>query len=218
MKEETSRLVCQFGLPRSGLYAVAEWYMDGVGGAWQQSKGAGLTQLGEDDSARRFLTVETRRINDVREGLSQCRSLGATAWVQLRDPYNWFSSLHQGLLEMAVAWRPEQPLDRWKEYARHCVEDETWLNYNSWFSDADYRRELAVRFGFRQHRNGEPWQHVPDRGGGSSFDKETYAGRAQEMAVQARYSRFVNESWWRIEFDDEVVALAEQLFGMKRPW
>jgi hypothetical protein len=59
---------------------------------------------------------------------------------------------------------------------------------------------------------------VPDRGSGSSFDKERYAGRAQEMAVQERYERFVNENWWRVQFDDEVVALAAQLFGMKRPW
>ena len=218
MTEDEGRLACQFGLPRSGLYAVAEWYMDGVGGAWRQSKGAALTQLGEDTSARHFLTVEARPVEDVREGLRQCRELGATAWVQLRDPYNWLSSLHQGIAEMAVAWRPAQPLEKWKEYARHCVGDKTWLNYNSWFADADYRRELAARFGFRQHRDGEPWQHVPDRGGGSSFDKQAYAGRAQEMAVRARYGRFLNESWWRSQFDGEVVALAEQLFGMKRPW
>jgi hypothetical protein len=25
-----TRVVYQFGLPRSGLYAVAEWYLDGI--------------------------------------------------------------------------------------------------------------------------------------------------------------------------------------------
>lgn len=213
-----SRLDCQFGLPRSGLYSVADWYMDGLGGVWQQSKGAALTEIAAQSSARRFITLEALLIEDAREGLKQCRNLGAVAWVQLRDPYNWLSSLHKGVVERAVAWQPSNPLDRWKEYARHCLEDETWLNYNSWFSDADYRRELAERFGFRQRRGGEPWPHIPDRGGGSSFDKERYAGRAQEMAVHLRYERFVNESWWRIQFDDEVIALCEQLFGMKRPW
>lgn len=213
-----SRLDCQFGLPRSGLYAVADWYMDGIGGVWQQSKGASTEEIVREARARRFLTLEALPVEDMLEGLRLCRSLRATAWVQLRDPYNWLSSLHQGVVELAVAWRPSKPLERWTEYARHCLRDETWLNYNRWFSDAEYRRALARRFGFRQRLDGEPWQQVPDRGSGSSFDKERYAGRAQEMAVQDRYKRFVNESWWRVQFDDEVVALAEQLFGMKRPW
>ncbi|HEX8145182.1 MAG TPA: hypothetical protein VF553_21630 [Pyrinomonadaceae bacterium] len=213
-----SRVVCQFGLPRSGLYAAADWYKDGVGGDWQHSKGAGLGQISADGSARRFFTLETLFIKEVKQGLRLCRELGATAWVQLRDPYNWSSSLHQGVMEKAVAWRPPQPLERWKEYARYCLENDGWLNYNRWFGDQDYRRELAERFGFRRHRNGEPWQHVPDRGGGSSFDKERYKGRAQEMAILLRYTRFVVEPWWRVQFDDEVIALAEQLFGIKRPW
>jgi hypothetical protein len=113
-----SRLDCQFGLPRSGLYAVADWYMDGMGGAWQQSKGAALEEIAADaQEARRFLTLEALPVEDMLEGLRLCRSLRGTGWVQLRDPYNWFSSLHQGVVDLAVAWRPEKPLERWKEYA-----------------------------------------------------------------------------------------------------
>jgi hypothetical protein len=38
------------------------------------------------------------------------------------------------------------------------------------------------------------------------------------MRVLARYSRFVDDATFRAQFDDEVIALAEQLFDMKRPW
>lgn len=213
-----NRLVCQFGLPRSGLYAVADWYMDGIGGVWQHSKGAGLKQIEANGPMQRFVTLEALHIEEMLEGINLCQTLGATFWVQLRDPYNWLSSLQQGVADLAVAWQPSKPLDRWKEYARHCRDDATWLSYNSWFGDPAYRRELSGQFGFLHGLNGEPWQYVPKRGGGSSFDREQYAGRAQEMAVAERYRRFVDEHEWRVQFDDEVIALAEQLFGMKRPW
>jgi hypothetical protein len=215
-----SRLVYQFGLPRSGLYAVAEWYIDGIGEACQHQAGGGSKDIyaAESGPASRLITVEALPIEKVREGLAHCEKVGAENWVQLRDPYNWLSSLHQGVNSRAIAWRPSSPLGLWKDYARHCLNSVSWLNYNGWFGDPNYRRALAERFGFRHLRGGEPWQHVPGRGGGSSFDGERLGGQAQAMAVLERYARFVDDASWRAQFDDEVVALAERLFGMKRPW
>jgi hypothetical protein len=106
----------------------------------------------------------------------------------------------------------------WKDYARLCLDSASYLNYNRWFSDVNYRCELAERFAFLKHRNGEAWTHVPGRGGGSSFDGERLANQAQAMAVLARYARFADDPAWRAQFDDEVIALAEQLFDMNRPW
>lgn len=215
-----SRLVYQFGLPRSGLYAVAEWYIDGIDEACQHQTGGGSKDIYAtvNGLTSRFVTIEALSIEKVRDGLLHCEKVGAENWVQLRDPYNWFSSLHQGMNSRAIAWRPSSPLDLWKDYARHCLTCELWINYNQWFSDPNYRRTLAARFEFQKHRDGEPWQHVPGRGGGSSFDGNRLGSQAQAMAVLERYARFVADASWRAQFDDEVIALADRLFGMKRPW
>ena len=214
------RVVYQFGLPRSGLYAVAEWYLDGLGGTASQRVGGGFKDVYAqlDPRATHFVTIEGLTIERVREALAHCASRGAETWVQLRDPYNWFASLCRGVRGGAIAWRPAAPLELWKGYARHCLSNGFWLAYNRWFSDSDYRRHLAERFGFRRRCGGQPWQHVPSRGGGSSFDGRRFTNRAQEMAVLNRYAGFVDDAEWRGHFDDEVVALACELFGMQRPW
>lgn len=215
-----SRLTYQFGLPRSGLYAVAEWYIDGINEACHHQIGGGTKDIyaSVNGSTSHLITIEALSIENVQKGLAHCEKLGAETWVQLRDPYNWLSSLQQGINSYAIAWRPASPLDLWKDYARHCVNCAFYLNYNRWFSDPNYRRELAERFAFQQRRNGEAWEHVPGRGGGSSFDGERLANQGQSMAVLARYARFVDDASFRAQFDDEVIALAEQLFDMKRPW
>ena len=215
-----SRLIYQFGLPRSGLYAVAEWYIDGINEACHHQIGGGSKDIyaSVNGLTSHLITIEALSIEKMRDGLLHCKKLGAETWVQLRDPYNWLSSLQQGINSYAIAWRPASPLELWKDYARHCVNCGFYLNYNRWFSDPNYRRELAERFAFQQRRNGEAWEHVPGRGGGSSFDGERLANQAQSMAVLARYGRFVDDASFRAQFDDEVIALAEQLFDMKRPW
>jgi hypothetical protein len=215
-----SRLVYQFGLPRSGLYAVAEWYIDGTREVYRHRPGGGFKDIyaNVSGSTSHFITIEALSIEDVQEGLVHCEKIGAETWIQLRDPYNWLSSLQQGINSYAIAWRPDAPLDMWKDYARHCLNCGFYLNYNRWFSDAGYRCELAERFAFQQRRNGEAWEHVPGRGGGSSFDGRQFANQAQAMAVLARYAQFVDDASFCAQFDDEVIALAEQLFDMKRPW
>lgn len=215
-----SRLIYQFGLPRSGLYAVAEWYIDGTGETCRHQTGGGRKDIyaSVDGLTSHLVTIEALPIEDVRKGFANCESIGAEAWIQLRDPYNWLSSLRQGIDSYAIAWRPDSPLSFWKDYARHCLESGSYVNYNRWFSEPDYRRELAERFDFQQRRDGEPWEHVPGRGGGSSFDGERFANQAQTMAVLERYARFVDDDSWRAQFDEEVITLAEQLFDMKRPW
>jgi hypothetical protein len=215
-----SRLVYQFGLPRSGLYAIAEWYIDGIGEACQHQIGGGFKDIyaSVSGSTSHVITIEALPIKYVQEGLVHCEKIGAETWVQLRDPYNWLSSLQQGINSYAIAWRPDSPLGFWKDYARHCLNCASYLNYNRWFSDQNYRSELAERLAFQQHRNGEAWEHVPGRGGGSSFDGERFANQAQAMAVLERYARFVDDASFCAQFDDEVIALAEQLFDMKRPW
>src|SRR5947199_3727738 len=116
-----TRVVYQFGLPRSGLYAVAEWYLDGIGGAASQRFGGGFKDVHAslDPLAKHFVTVEGLAIEQVRDALAHCAARGAETWMQLRDPYNWFASLCRGVQGGSVAWRPAAPLELWKGYARH---------------------------------------------------------------------------------------------------
>lgn len=212
------RLTCQLGLPRSGLYAVAEWYVAGRGEPCDSRVAGRLEDLEPDLPEARLVTLEAQPEDRVRDALERCRQLEATCWIQLRDPYNWLASLTRGVATRAVNWRHPLDLEKWKPYARLCRDGYPWLSYNRWFSDTDYRQELAERFAFRHLRGGEPWQHVPTRGQGSSFDRDRFTDRAQEMTVDQRYREYLDQPSWRAPFDDETIDLAEQLFGLPRPW
>jgi hypothetical protein len=212
--EQTASAFAQFGLPRSGLYAVAAWLAHGVGGNLKCIEGGWIDQI----DAGKLVTIEAVRPEFVIEGLARCRSLGGVGFIQLRDPYNWLASLDEGLATRAVVWKgTDPPLHRWLQYAQLCRSEE-WLDYHRWFADAEYRRTCAERFAFQQNRDGAPWQGVPKRGGGSSFDGTQFAGRADEMKVGERWRRFENDARWRAQFDDEIVSLTRELFGMERPW
>jgi hypothetical protein len=213
------RSVCQFGLSRSGLYAVAEWYIDGVGEPFEHISGGWLDDIpAAPPEFRRFVTLESLRLEFLGQGLQKADSCGAIAWIQLRDPYNWLASLQKGVQNHVVNWPQPISIAKWKDYARLCAAGQEWLNYNRWFQDREYRRDLAARFGFVHHRAGDPWQKVPARGSGSSFDGLRYRHCAQGMEVLQRYQRFLGDAGWRGQFDDEAVALAEALFDMKRVW
>ncbi len=227
---KSRRLVCQFGLSRAGLYAVADWYLHGIAKdtnverngevACRQFRAACLDDIDVPQSCEksRFVTLESLRLEVLRDGLGRAAERGATAWIQMRDPYNWFASLHQGVAAGIVMWRNPLNLEKWKDYARLCCTSDDWLSFNRWFAEADYRRALANKWEFGRNRDGQPWQRIPDEFIGSSFDDRRYQERAQEMDVLGRYRQFVNQQWWRECFDDETTALGEQLFGMKRPW
>jgi hypothetical protein len=211
--------VCQFGLSRSGLYAVADWYIESAGRRFEQICGGWLDDIdATGQRLDRFITLEALRQEFVQQGLERSARAGASAWIQLRDPYNWLASLQRGVTERSVNWPDAVSLRKWVDYARLCAGGCEWVSFNRWFSDADYRRGLAVRFDFRVNRAGEAWQRVPSRGGGSSFDGLRYAGRAQGMGVLERYRLYLDDPRWRAQFDEEVVTLARTLFDMKRPW
>jgi len=215
-----SSLVCQFGLSRSGLYAVAEWYVAGIAKKCKQFPGGCVDDIcfDADRSKYRLVTLEALRLEVLRQGLERCREFDAVHWIQLRDPYNWFSSLYRGITSGSVRWYGPVTLDKWKDYARLCLESDQWINYNRWFGDCEYRRELSAKFGFVQNCDGEPWQHIPARGGGSTFDRKKFENQAQQMDVLQRYIHFVDDPSWRNQFDSDVIFLAEKLFGMERPW
>lgn len=219
----SKRMICQFGLSRAGLYAVADWFLHGMGtdrAVYEQIRAGCIGDIATPphEKPNRFLTLESLRSEVLRDGLARASEHEATTWIQLRDPYNWLSSLYQGVKTGVVMWRNPVNLDKWKDYARLCLRTGDWLSYNHWFADPDYRRALASNWEFTRNRDGGPWQRVPTEFAGSSFDDRRYRDRAQDMDVLRRYTQFVDQQWWREHFDDEAVELAAELFGMSRPW
>lgn len=103
----------------------------------------------------------------------------------LRDPLNWAAShLHSNLL----AGAPEDrniDLDKYIDYHQNYN-----LNYNKWFSESSYRKEMEKKFELPEI--GLINQKVRQYGGGSSFDKQAYDGKASEMQVLNRWQKYRN--------------------------
>jgi hypothetical protein len=133
----------------------------------------------------------------------------------LRDPYNLFASRIQsdiGTVSNTVAIRI------WKQHAREFLglrrrlnQRPVLVNYNRWCSERRYRRELArqLRLEFTDGRVHD----VPRAGNGSSFDGRRFDGRAGRMRTHERWMHFANDPAYHALFDDDVQALAGQIFG-----
>lgn len=138
----------------------------------------------------------------------------------LRDAFNHLASIYkryvvddQGGKNWELTW--PQYVAAWKQYAREFLGRTSYLgngdvmkiNYNRWFTDDAYRRELAATLGLVASDRGlgeiSRW--------GSSFGD---VGDAREMAVQDRWRTLKDDSKFRAVFDDsELVALSDAIFG-----
>jgi LPS sulfotransferase NodH len=142
--------------------------------------------------------------------------------IVLRDPFNTFAS------RLSATWmrhKLHDPMGRaaaialWKSYALEALDRtqyakhrKLFINYNRWFGDREYRRELAEKLRLTFTDLGR--QRVCGEYGGSSFDGLEFNGRAQEMAVLERWKRVAHEPGFRELFaDDELRHLSHELFG-----
>ncbi|HDL84731.1 MAG TPA: hypothetical protein ENH11_00080 [Candidatus Acetothermia bacterium] len=161
------------------------------------------------------------------------RPLAGTHLVVLRDPYNWLASRYEPsrlrklrktgyeppedgpFLRSMLGW-----LNTWKTIAKLHPNDfpPTYGNsrarvvlYNSWFLDEAYRRELA---GWLGREFTDAGLNDINKQYGSSFDRHSYQGRAQEMKTLERYKTVVTKPIFeKIFADDEAAEIASELFG-----
>ncbi|MEE4270514.1 MAG: hypothetical protein V2I67_02495 [Thermoanaerobaculales bacterium] len=135
----------------------------------------------------------------------------------LRDPYNTFASVWKSKRRMRNRlhrfYRSE-----WKAYAREFLGETSFLppdtimvSFNQWFSDQEYRRDLAGKLGLDAGDRGI--QEVSSDGGGSSFSGREHQGRASEMKVLERWRVFEDDPRYAAAFDDETVELSRKIFG-----
>lgn len=92
----------------------------------------------------------------------------------LRDPLNAFASRLKMLYDNAPGLRDIKSIaEQWKIIAKKALEidesspNEIFINYNTWCSDSNYRRELSKRLGGEYSES--TLYNIPNYGGGSSF-------------------------------------------------
>jgi len=109
-------------------------------------------------------------------------------------------------------------MDMWILYAKeylgetqHLKNNKVCVNYNQWFSDANYRKQLADKLNLDFTDSG--FNDVSVFGGGSSFEKRKFHGKAENMDVLNRWQQFVDDSSYRTLFSDAVFEYSERIFG-----
>lgn len=133
----------------------------------------------------------------------------------LRDPFNLFASLiHRG----ENLDDPSSVINRWLEHAREFLGLSNYLkrriaiNYNAWFTNQDYRQEIATLLKLPFTDSGI--SDVVSVGRGSSFDGTTYNGEAEKMPVLARYKSYLDHPvMLKVTANEELKDLSSKIFG-----
>lgn len=149
--------------------------------------------------------------------------------IIIRDFYNMIASRLQRLHNLDqigrraaihnVDWLTVKAV--WSEYAALALSFEsgdplspTVINYNDWFSDNDYREQLAAILGISNST--ESLGTVPEFGKGSSFDGLALNGLARQMNVLNRWQQLSPElaqKFRQIVDDPNIASLNQALFG-----
>ncbi|MCX7594904.1 MAG: hypothetical protein N2235_14315 [Fischerella sp.] len=111
----------------------------------------------------------------------------------LRDPFNMLASrLHKpGLVPKLID--NSEILDMWEIYAEeylgitNFIKSKIAVNYNLWFSSIDYRKQLSEQFRLAFTDAGLNIVPKCSGGNGSSFDKNAYDGKGNQMKVLERW-------------------------------
>jgi hypothetical protein len=127
----------------------------------------------------------------------------------LRDPFN---NLASRIRHPDKFLREEKALRLWHSYAEEFVGDTNYLqncvkiNYNKWISDKGYRKTIAGNFGGLKNDN---IHYVSYHGNGSSFDKKSFMGSAQNMKLLERYKQFQYHPYFR---SGHIHQMAQRIF------
>lgn len=196
-----------FSMKRSGQHAIINWMM-------AQSKGSRHF----NNCKIKNKVIVTKRGKRIKDGghLTICnfedRPIGmpferAKYVVILRDPFNLVASRLRST-HPKMGTKMQMP---WKQHVKKALVDKRVIdvNYNEWFKDVEYRRQLADRLGLNFTDAG--LNRVP-KIGGSSFDRHRYDGKAQQMDVLNRWKAYVNDNNFWKQIDEEMVELSRQYF------
>lgn len=136
----------------------------------------------------------------------------------LRDPFNLLASRIKKNYR-GVNDKNKTDIDVWIDYAKEYLGETNLLknqkiciNYNQWFADVDYRREIASQLNLEFSDTGI--NTVSRRGDGSSFEGREYHGKARNMDVCSRWKYFADDPSYRRLFNNqELLEYSQQIFG-----
>lgn len=100
----------------------------------------------------------------------------------------------------------------WKEYAFNYINNpqEYYILFDRWFNDREYRTQICEVLNVPFSDKG--LNKVPDYGGGSSFDRTKFDGKAQKMDVLNRWKLFSDHPLYRKYYTSDLSALNTLIF------
>ena len=168
----------------------------------------------EDYSLERVTDPKFENLHDLYLGKSSIRY----DLILLRDPFNLMASR---LKKNYIAVKdPNYTVTHlWIDYAKEFIGETNYLNnykicinYNRWFVDVEYRKELASALVMDFSDKGI--ERVKSEGGGSSFDGEKLNGKASQMDVLNRYKVFEDDpEYQKLVDNEELIQYSRKIFG-----
>lgn len=136
----------------------------------------------------------------------------------LRDPYNLIASRLRSN-KAQVKSITQNIVDIWIDYAKEFLGETNYLsqtkvfiNYNKWFSDKDTRKLIAQQLKLNFSDLGI--NDIPKFGGGSSFSKTEFDGRAVEMDPLSRWKYYAdNKEYQNLLNNGELIHYSQKIFG-----
>ncbi|NEN90938.1 MAG: hypothetical protein F6K48_19295 [Okeania sp. SIO3H1] len=154
----------------------------------------------------------------------------------LRDPFNLFASRLKNRLQkeknnlylgessygnnfLSVRNPNKTVADLWINYAKEYLGETNYLkqnkiciNYNQWFTDVEYRRNIADKLQMEFSDVGI--NKVAGQGGGSSFEGKEFDGKATSMDVLNRWQKVADNPRYRELFNNQkILKYSERIFG-----
>ena len=137
----------------------------------------------------------------------------------LRDPFNLLASRLKKNRNQSVRSLSENVIDMWISYAREYLGETNYLknhkiviNYNQWVIDSDYRKLISSKLGLTFSDLGI--NDVNSFGGGSSFDKQKFQGKAAQMDFFNRWKYLTNDIFYlSLLKNDTLIQYSKRIFG-----
>ncbi len=237
MEKNETKCFLVFGLRRTGNHAIINWIcrqmtpsahynncviepignirLDPLKKFYEKDKVLKKEPKGRSLSYYKLVVYnfENQLVKDVSFGvkLLKIRTENIKYIVITRDPYNLFAS------RLRSSREGHRFIDVWKSHVHLCMEnkDIIGINFNKWFSEKNYRIELAEKLGLK----------FTDKGindvfwfGASSFDGNKFDGKAQNMEVLERWKNVIGSSvlekkYKQIVNDPSIRKLSEEFFN-----
>ncbi|MDY7004752.1 MAG: hypothetical protein SWX82_12550 [Cyanobacteriota bacterium] len=110
-------------------------------------------------------------------------------------------------------------IDLWIDYTKEYLGETNYLkqnkvciNYNQWFADVEYRRQIADKLQMEFSDTGI--DKVTSFGGGSSFEGKQFDGKATSMDVLNRWQKVADNPRYRELFNNQkILKYSERIFG-----